>query len=276
MTFFCLRNLSKALRSGVPWLTLLCSSTVFASVPATEVFVYADESYPPYSYIEQGQLKGVYPEIFQKIFSQMPGYSVRLVPVAWKRGLLLLEQGRGFALFPPYMRQEERPYMSYSDPVLTEETAVFCLSETAAVRKREQWPDDFAGLRVATNFGFATGGGKFEEMVSYHLQLKDEGPGNRSNILKLLHRRVDCYINDRLSVLWEMDRIYAEFPRLQKTVAITEMGTIRRENAYLGFTNLNPAQFPFKEDFVLQFNRVLRGMRERGEIAEILLRYQRP
>ena len=257
----------------LPLLAMMTCGQLQAAAPVTEVLVYADESYPPYSYLEHGQLKGVYPEIFRRVFSQMPAYSVKILPVAWKRGLLLLEHGQGFALFPPYKRLEERPYMSYSIPVLVEETAVFCLTEVAAGRKRQQWPDDYDGLRIATNLGFATGGVQFEQMVSRGLITKDEGPGNRSNILKLLNRRVDCYINDRLSVMWEMGRLYAEFPALRSAPVVTEMLTIRQEGGYLGYTNLNASQFPFKQDFVMQVNRLIKAMQDQGEIAEIMARY---
>jgi polar amino acid transport system substrate-binding protein len=244
------------------------------SPPLTEVVVYADESYPPYSYLEQGQLKGIYPEIFRRAFEQMQGYSIQIKPVAWKRGLLLMEQGRGFALFPPYMRSQERPYLTYSDVVFYEETAVFCRADVATQKKRERWPDDFAGLRIAMNIGYSTGGQSFEEMVQKGLIRKDEGPGNRSNLLKLIHQRVDCYINDRMSIQWELRRIYADFPAYENLSAISDVMTISKEAAYLGISNRNAENFPFRQDFVLQLNQILQTMQSRGEIVKIAQRYR--
>lgn len=250
----------------------LFSSSVWANA-RLEVVIYADESYPPYSYVEQGQLKGIYPEILRRVFELMPAYQIQLRPVAWKRGLALLENGQGFALIPPYFRPKERPYMSYSDILLTEETAVFCASEVVQQARRELWPDDFYQLKIAVNNGFAVGGLRFDEAVQKNLLQKDEGPGNRSNLLKLLNRRVDCYINDRLSILWELKRIYTERPELEKQTQLVDAMTLSHEPAYLAYTTQLPQQYPYKADFNEQFNRALGELKRQGEIAKIYQRY---
>ncbi|WP_315983755.1 hypothetical protein [Aliamphritea spongicola] len=66
----------------------------FADTPTqpVEVTIYADDSYPPYSYVENNILKGLYTRILSTAFSRMPDYRVRLMPVPWKRGLMLLEK----------------------------------------------------------------------------------------------------------------------------------------------------------------------------------------
>lgn len=50
-------------------LTLLCavmaSTSVFA---ASDVTVYGDDSYPPYSYVESGRVTGIYTVILERIF----------------------------------------------------------------------------------------------------------------------------------------------------------------------------------------------------------------
>ena len=237
----------------------------------TEVTVYADESYPPYSFVENGQLVGIYPEIFRTVFARLPHYRVQIRPIAWKRGLLLLETGQGFALFPPYRREQERPYMSYSEPVLTEQTSVFCRNSVIENKKRSHWPDDFSGLKIALNTGFATGGVQFEEAVRKGKIFKDEGPGNHSNILKLMLGRVDCYINDRLSILWELRHIQNDGSQQQES--IVEVLALSEEPAYLGFTNVHPEQYAFKDDFVRELNAVLLSMQKQGDIQMIVNRY---
>jgi len=76
-----------------------------------DVEIYADDSYPPYSYNEGGELKGIYTEILKKAFSRMEGYKVKINAVPWKRALSYIERGKGFAIYPPYHRVEDRPYM---------------------------------------------------------------------------------------------------------------------------------------------------------------------
>lgn len=250
----------------------LFSRSVWAS-SALEVVIYADESYPPYSYVEHGQLKGIYPELLRRVFELMPAYQVVMRPVAWKRGLALLESGQGFALFPPYFRPKERPYMSYSEVLMIEETAVFCHADIAQLNKREIWPDDFYQLKIAVNNGFAVGGARFDEAVQKNWLQKDEGPGNRSNLLKMLSKRVDCYINDRLAILWELKRIYAERPDLEKNARLQDVLTLNQEAAHLAYTNHNTQLYPFKADFNEQFNRALQELKRQGEIAKIYQRY---
>ncbi len=266
------RQLKRVFSSALAIVALLYSAHAHA-VSTIEVVVYADESYPPYSYVEQGQLRGIYPEIVKRVAEQMPGYLVQLRPVAWKRGLALLESGQGFALFPPYSRSRERPYMSYSDALFVEETAVFCQAELAQQSKREVWPDDFYGLKIAVNNGFAVGGSRFDEAVQKNLIQRDEGPGNRSNLLKLLNKRVDCYINDRLAIMWELKRIYAERPDLEKRTRLVDVMTLNQEAAYLAFTMQQLQLYPYKADFNEQFNRLLQELKKQGEITKIYQRY---
>jgi polar amino acid transport system substrate-binding protein len=236
--------------------------------PSIDVVVYADESYPPYSYAENGELKGIYPAIFAKAFERMPGYHVTIKPVAWKRGLMLLETGTGFALFPPYLRPQERPYMSYSEPVMAEQVSVFC-SDRIAAQKRNNWPQDFYGLRIGMNNGFLVGGEAFQQAVKDGKLSMDTSPGSRSSLLKLLLGRIDCYINDRLSILWELERIKAEGLYEEGSKKIIEVAPVRQELAYLGYTERDGGRFSYKADFNRQLNAVLLEMKKKGEIQKI-------
>ena len=81
---------------------LLISSQAMAYHPPVKVLVYGDDSYPPYSYGEEGVAKGIYSDILRRVFEEMPGYEVKLVPIPWERGLKMLKVGQGLALYPPY------------------------------------------------------------------------------------------------------------------------------------------------------------------------------
>ena len=50
----------------------------------------------------------------------MPDYNVTIKGVPWKRGLLQIEGGKNFALYPPYKRPKQRPYMEYDMSILDE------------------------------------------------------------------------------------------------------------------------------------------------------------
>ena len=73
-------------------LCLLIAASARAEAP-TPVVIYGDDDYPPYSYVENGQLKGIYTQIVREAVQAMPQYAVQLRPVPWKRGLLMLQTG---------------------------------------------------------------------------------------------------------------------------------------------------------------------------------------
>jgi polar amino acid transport system substrate-binding protein len=237
------------------------------------VVIYADDSYPPYSYVENGELRGVYPEIFHRIFEQMPDYQVHIEAVPWKRGLKLLETGEGFALFPPYYWPKERPWMEYSDDVSTEWVAVFCNENVNRSQPHNKWPEDFYGLRIGINAGYLAGGEKFFQAAKEGKLVIDSAPGSRSNIIKVLLKRNDCFVNDRFSIIWEYNKIQAAGLYHDNAGKITEINSISQQKSYLGFTNRDHGQFPFKANFIRQFNTVLGNMKKHGEIQQIIERF---
>lgn len=235
-----------------------------------EVLVYAEDGYPPYSYVEAGEARGIYTEIMKLAFARMPSYRVTIEPIPWKRGLALIESGRGFAFYPPYYRPERLFIKLYSIPILKESVAVFCRNEIL-VRRRPNWPEDYYGLIVGVNRGYRVGGDKFWAAVSSGKILVDEAGNNRQNILKLLAGRVDCYVSDRLSVLWEHARLSQEKPQKgDRPGALVEGAVVSSEHGYLVFTDTDQGRFPFKEQFLADFNAVIRRMQEQGEIDRIV------
>lgn len=132
----------------------------------TSVVVYGDDAYPPYSYEENGQAKGIYADILSAVFARMPDYQVTVSPIPWKRGLKMLKTGKGFALFPPYYYPDKRPYIfPYSTPILPEEVVVFCHPDRVRGRPLTRWPDDYFGLKIGLNEAFEIGGQAFWRAV---------------------------------------------------------------------------------------------------------------
>lgn len=86
------------------------------------VTILVDGSYPPYSYLENGKLTGIYVDLVYQAAKLIDDkYSVELQAVPWKRGLAALENGDGFALLPPYKHIKRRPYIwPYSVPLQEE------------------------------------------------------------------------------------------------------------------------------------------------------------
>jgi polar amino acid transport system substrate-binding protein len=244
-----------------------------ASAGEIEVEIYANQDYPPYSYREGGVVKGLYTEILQRVFERMEGYRVKITPLPWKRGLAYIEQGKGFAIYPLYHRPKQRPYIgTYSMPILDERVVLFCTGGVLSHSIRPHWPQDYHGLTIANNAGSILGGEAFREAVKAGKIKLQESGGNRSNLMKLGLKRVDCYMNDRLSILYELERLKQEglYDEGGTHAALVEGATITLEQGFLGITARDGGRFGFKEDFLKQFNTRIYEMRKSGELGRII------
>ena len=241
-----------------------------AACAASPVLIYGDDDYPPYSYVENGQLKGIYTEIVREAAQAMPQYQVQLRPVPWKRGVLMLQTGEAFALYPPYLWRDERPYMRYSVPLLMEQMVVFCNQEVVARRKLEHWPADYGGLHIGINAGFLLGDAGLTQALRSGKVVLDAAKGTRTNLLKLMRGRIDCYVSDRLSAQWELQRIRREGAPGTPMQAIQETAQLASQQGHLGFTERRPAAYPYRDDFIEQFNAAIVRMQANGAIRRIL------
>ncbi|MCP4349963.1 MAG: amino acid ABC transporter substrate-binding protein [Desulfobacterales bacterium] len=242
------------------------------SAEETKVVVYALDDYPPYSYVKNGTVQGIYTEILKQAFLRMNGYRITIKPVPWKRGLKYLERGSGFALYPPYHRTKERPYIwPYSLFLADEKVVVFCTEGVFAKSPRPNWPDDYYGLTVGNNAGYEFGGEKFWEAVKKGKISIDEAKTTRQNVQKLAKKRTDCYMSDRLSFLWEL-KLLKEQKKYEEgnDARLVEGPTISSEQGFLGFTDRDNGNFDYKKDFIKQFDTIIYDMRKHGELQKII------
>lgn len=251
----------------------MCHTTLAADIPVT---IYADSGYQPYSYEgKNGEAAGLYFEIVKVAFARMKGYRIAVKPVPWKRGLAMLKSGTAFALYPPYMNQKEEPFIwPYSLPLLDEIVVAVCTREVAATPRR-RWPEDFYGLRIGNNAGFLVGGDKFYEAVRMGRIKLEEASDTRTNIVKLAMKRIDCYLNDRNSIRWTQAQLRKEgkLPAMQTAF---ETAVIATEQGFLAFSDRDEGKFPYKVDFLKQFNDIVYDMKRNGEIERISRDFFKP
>ncbi|WP_083411683.1 substrate-binding periplasmic protein [Janthinobacterium sp. 1_2014MBL_MicDiv] len=240
------------------------------------VVLYGDDDYPPYSYVENGQLKGIYTDIVREAVQAMPQYRVQLRPVPWKRGVLMLQTGDAFGLYPPYSWRSERPYVRYSVPLLMEQLVVFCNQDVVAKRALRQWPADYAGLHIGVNAGFLLGDAGLTAALRSGQIVLDAAKGTRTNLLKLMRGRIDCYVSDRLSAQWELQRIRRAGQAGTPMQAIHETAQLAGQQGHLGFTQRQPGAYPYRDDFIDQFNAAIARMQDSGAIRRIVERALQP
>ncbi|TDR73905.1 substrate-binding periplasmic protein [Paludibacterium purpuratum] len=246
-----------------------------AALAQTTVTILTDDAYPPYSYMDKQQAIGIYPDILRAAAKHIAGYRIELKPTPWRRAMAQLQAGTELAAAPPYYRPLERPYIgSYSAPMLDEHVVVFCGKQIFSDTPRQRWPDDFLGLLFGNNFGFLLGGDNFWRAARSGKIHIEEAPGSRANLLKLVDKRIDCYLNDQLAVRIELGRMQSlGLLSAAQRQQIQEGPTVSTEQSYVGFTNRDNGKFPFKDDFIKKLNAALTTLHQSGEITRIVGRY---
>ena len=251
------------------YLAVYCSLLCTFAQAQTKVVIYADNSYPPYAYQQDGQMQGVYTHILQKIFQKMPDFQIEFRPIAWKRGLALMEQGGAFAIYPPYKRPLMRPFMEYDHPIIDEELVLVCHDEVAQ-EPRKQWPKDYYGLIIGNNTGFAAGGDAFWLAVKEKKITVEETNSAANNLRKLISGRIDCYMNDKLSIQWELNNLQTNGE--YSGTGIQQIQVLSREQGYLAFSIFDD-RFQYKAQFKQQYLKILRQMQQSGEIEDLIEAY---
>lgn len=240
-----------------------------------EVLIFCDAGYPPYSYEEDGEARGVYTEILRAAFARMPDYRVHIRPLPWARGLAELAEGRALALYPPYYRPSERPWMDYSRPILREKLVVFMRAEVARKLPDGRFPQAYRGLRIGQNSGFLNILERdYSLMLArgelHQIYVKD----NRTSLAMLYRGRLDVYINDRRAVLWELERMHSDEVFGEEGLNwIVEGPWLTGEAGHLGYSRRHPRAYPYREDFKRQLDAILGDLEREGVIYRIVSRY---
>lgn len=257
----------------LPALLLYLIMSVSPVHASTSVLVFGDDAYPPYSYLnDEGVPSGIYVDLLQHVFAKMDDYEVAIELVPWERALTALSAGEVFAVFPPYFYPDNvRPYIgAYSVPLYEESVAVFCRNDVLNVR-RSRWPEDFYGLSIGMNQGFAFGGDAFWLAVEQGDVLLSEAQSNWHNLLMLMDDRIDCYVNDRLSILRQLQKMHdggdwrGELPE--------EVLIIERHTGHLAYSLADVARYPFYDHFMAVFDQLFLQVEESGVLDELTAPY---
>lgn len=239
-----------------------------------KVTILADDSYPPYSYVDNGKLKGIYIDIVNEAAKLINShYQIELVSIPWQRGLLELKKGTSLALLPPYKHFEKRNFISpYSVPIMKENVVVFCNKNV----KLSQYISGKAEksnkpLRIGLNAGYLILNEQLERARKNKNIIIYENKSTSANILKLYHKRLDCYLNDKYSTLWEL----AKMSNAQEINFdnIKEVMLVMSQTAHIGYTNNPSHPYLYKEDFIIHMDQALSDVISSELYQSIIDRY---
>lgn len=233
-----------------------------SNIVSEKVIIYADENYPPYSYVEKNELNGIYVEIIKEINEKLPDFEIELKPIPWTRGLKMLEDGKAYGLIPPYYKPEERPYIIYSTPILLEKIVIVGFD-----KEQKKWPDDFVDSTIGINRGFVIFTPEEKEKL-----IIEEANSTGENLLKLIHERIDYYANDKHSITLELKKMQNKKVINQQIVdKIKEVSSLREEWGYIGYSRT--FDFSRRNEFERLVNQEIEKMKIDGTIDKIINKF---
>lgn len=268
------------------FITIVCFMLSPAVYSAQNVEIWTYDTLPPLAYRdEQGMPTGVYIEIVKQAVARMPDYTVSFKVGPWSRVKKAAEQGKAFAILPPYFHahdwltstEPKRPYIwPYSQPLFTQTDVVIC-NEKVLTTSRQKYPDDYRGLKFVMWRGDGRAGEAFFSMAkksAIDIELVNS-IGN--TIPNLLTERADCTVVSKIPFAWYKKQLQASsrYKKYDKKgVILKEVAVISHNAGYLGYTDINADKnFPFKKDFVIKFDIEVYKMRTNGEIQSIVDRF---
>jgi len=241
----------------------------------SEVTIYVDDAYRPFSYKgENGEAKGMYIDVLHIAFSRMQGFKVTMKPVPWKRGKIMMKNGQGYALAPPYFHGHDWPYLyPYSLRLFTETVIVVC-NEKVLNLPRPNWPQDYIGLSFGNVTGYDGWGGKaFHALVKQKKIAYQEAKGTSENIMKLALQRIDCILMENKTFDYELEHLKKRGIYITgKHAKLKKAAIIGDEGVYLGYskTAIQKKKYPFHAEFSQAFDSEIYKMKKSGEINNIM------
>ena len=217
---------------------------------------FATVEFPPYSFTEDGEVKGIQVDILKRILDdENIKYSFNVYP--FPRALALVTSKDRDFIFNFYKNPDRLKIFDYSDAFVDNPLVIFSKNEINFTGKIE----DLAGLTIGTMRGY-TYSPEFDKAVAERKITVDETESHETNFRKLAAGRIDIYIVERrvgeyiLLKLGLRDNFV-----INRTPLITQTG-------FVGIEKTNP-----NKQYLEVINKGLKRLRDSGEINKIYDKY---
>ncbi|CAM4133224.1 substrate-binding periplasmic protein [Pseudoalteromonas byunsanensis] len=253
-------KLASLIRLGILLAICACFTLKSEANPQYRVTILVDESYPPYTYLSNGELKGIYVDLVKQAAQLIDDkYLVELHPVPWKRGVSALQDGEAFALMPPYKHIKRRPFIwPYSVPLLEEVVVAFC-NQGFSLKKIDSEDTTAHPINVGLNAGYMILDDGLRQAYQQSKIRLWENKDTFSNVMKLAKNRIDCYVNDRLSTLLGLRNLKRIHPELDLS-QIKEDRVVLKRTAHIGYVKDALDRYPYKHDFIEKMDEALQAV----------------
>ncbi|BBB67679.1 hypothetical protein UNDYM_3426 [Undibacterium sp. YM2] len=174
------------------------------SICFAATFKLASLSYPPYEYIEQGEVKGIAVDIIKEAFRLM-GHQVSINIYPMRRSLEMVKNGEADGIFTVFKTPEREKYIIYSNEAV--------LQLTISLWTRNDSNINFDGelARLAPyRFGAVRGisyGSRFDEFIKSGVLNVELASDQTSAIRMALAQRFDILISNHAGAIHEMKKM---------------------------------------------------------------------
>lgn len=238
--------------------TLLIATPISRAHTSEQIRILVDDDYPPYSYLEGGEVKGLYIDFMRQVSKELaPTYHLRFLPLPWKRALMLIEQGKEFAILPPYRHPKMRPFIShYSEQIGLEEVVVMCHKSIRLADYFDTQQPPSRPLSLGVNAGYMVLNQKYQGAIAAGRIILESNKSTHHNVEKLLKRRIDCYINDKTSTLLIFKHALQP-DEVHLAADYIVMETVSSQSAHIGFSRDYVKHVPEFEAFLSALNAAI-------------------
>jgi polar amino acid transport system substrate-binding protein len=273
-----LKNCRRPLRLSYFLLALFyCQSGLSWAKDVQQITILADDSFPPYSYVENNELKGIYVDIVKAAAILLKShYRVSLEGVPWQRALMSVKEGRVLGVLPPYKHIARRNYIwPYSLAIMSETVVAYCQNEINIIDYfSANSPLPLAPLNVGINSGYMIFSDEIQAAIDKDKMVVWENKSTGANLMKLQSKRIDCYLNDRLAIQYELLRLNKA--RGLNFDGVSESLIVMSQTAHIGYSDSKNKDFGFKNDFIYRMDAALMEVKASAEYEKIIARYIQP
>ena len=227
-------------------LWLLGGSPVWAGAV---VVIDFDQANPPYMYVQDGQLRGIFPELCRRVFMRLR-VPVELRPRPWARALELNTGSAG--LCGLYKTEDRAKRLDFSDYLMEDTILVYSLKSKPIVPRRV-W--DLWGRRIGVMRGWSYGD-EFDHYRSESMFQISEVSTDEQNFQMLASGRIDCF----LAIPTSVASLTPRYPAIQPSQIPIAINT-----THLAFSKELHAR-----DLLARFNAEVHAMRDSGEFQRLI------
>lgn len=218
---------------------------------STEILVMFDEANPPFMYVKDNKVSGLYPAIIGEAFKRMK-IDYRFTGVPWQRALSTLEESKA-GVGGIYKTQERIKKYNFSVPLFTERLMLY-------VRKNREFPfkdvSDLKAKTVGVILGWSLGDAFDKARDSGFFTVEPSG-SDEQNFEKLAKGRIDTLVAIREAGDGLMNKYNGSIIRL--AVPLTE------NEAYLAFNKKSNTQ-----DLMKNFDSTILKMKKDGSFSRLI------